>query len=417
MLAAYVAALMMLPPLIAWALRRTGAPGAAMLGGIIAGVLLGPTIFGRLAPRTFEHIVVGGVEQREARDTLDRRLGALLVASEAAVVDPQAQAETVKELGAARAEAAQQWHAAKEGHQRPLRTFALIVAALMLLAAAGEPRHEPLAGDRPKPSTLAALTIGTWSAAVPGSLAYLAARWWGDSSAAAALTAVAVAIGPWVLSAIDRQAADDAELGGAQLVRTAGRFASIIAIVVAVVAVVALGLARGWDGLTATIPLAALPVAWLIAARPRKAVKREAASGGHSRGQRVASNLVLPVLAACAASRIELFVHFAIWPIIILPLLSGDGRWLGAVIGALLAGGRGGTRTFRTMRLMLGSMAAGPTQLAIVVVGLAAGVMSESAAYGLIIGALIIELTVPARRIMAARLVETERELERLSDE
>lgn len=414
MLAAYVAALMMLPPLIAWALRRTGAPGAAVLGGIIAGVLLGPTIFGRLAPRTFEQIVVGGVEQREARDTLDHRLGALLVASEAAVVDPQAQAETVKELGAARAEATQQWHAAKEGHQRPLRTFALIVAALMLLAAAGEPRHEPLAGDRPKPSTLAPLTIGAWSAAVPGSLAYLAARWWGDSSAAAALTAVAVAIGPWLLSAIDRQAADDAELEGAQLVRTAGRFASIIAIVVAVVA---LGLARGWDGLTAAIPLAALPLAWLIAARPKTAVKREAASGGPSLLLPVATNWLLPVLAACAASRIELFAHFILWPIIILPLLSGDGRWLGAVIGALLAGGRGGTRTFRTMRLMLGSMAAGPTQLAIVVVGLAAGVMSESAAYGLIIGALIIELTVPARRIMAARLVETEQQLERLSDE
>ena len=51
-------------------LRVVRAPGPGVIGGILAGVLLGPTIAGRFAPATWERVFVGGETERVERDRL-----------------------------------------------------------------------------------------------------------------------------------------------------------------------------------------------------------------------------------------------------------------------------------------------------------------------------------------------------------
>ena len=117
----------------------------------------------------------------------------------------------------------------------------------------------------------------------------------------------------------------------------------------------------------------------------------------------------VPLLAACVGMKIDIYAHFSIWPLVVFVLLSGDGRWLGALMGALLPGGRKG---MRTMRLVMGSMACGPTQLAVAAVAAHTWAVPESVPYALLLGAVYIEMSAPLRRIMARRLAQTEEELE-----
>jgi hypothetical protein len=91
--------------------------------------------------------------------------------------------------------------------------------------------------------------------------------------------------------------------------------------------------------------------------------------------------------------------------VLLLVLVSGDGRWLGALIGAALAGGR---PWMRSMRLVMGMMACGPTQLALALVALHAGAVDGSLALAVLAGALVIEAGVPVRRAMARRVEDIE---------
>ena len=106
-------------------------------------------------------------------------------------------------------------------------------------------------------------------------------------------------------------------------------------------------------------------------------------------------------LAALIAVRIELFDHFAIWPLIVILVVSDDGRWLGAFIGAMLLGRRKG---LRTMRLVVGSMSAGLTQLAVTAVAAATWMIPHRLLMPLLLGSLLIEVTSRARRHFAAEL-------------
>ena len=53
-----------LAALAAWGFRRLGWPGRAITGGLLVGVLLGPSILGRVLPSTWEEVLVGGVQER-----------------------------------------------------------------------------------------------------------------------------------------------------------------------------------------------------------------------------------------------------------------------------------------------------------------------------------------------------------------
>src|SRR5204863_4549296 len=118
-------------------------------------------------------------------------------------------------------------------HQRPLRVFILVIVALVLVSPALLQR---ITGDL-RACLPAAMSVGLWSASLPAAFIIGPMIWWWDHSLAQALmTAAALAIGPWMLTPIDQEAADQAEIGGAYLIQTAGRIASIIALVLAGVA-------------------------------------------------------------------------------------------------------------------------------------------------------------------------------------
>lgn len=104
---------------VAWILRGAGIaggrPAAAVVGGLIAGVLLGPAVLGQSAPRLHERLYVGGIPERHALESLLARQAADRLALQAApsgAADPDElrarhaaeQAPLVDALNAARAQ-------------------------------------------------------------------------------------------------------------------------------------------------------------------------------------------------------------------------------------------------------------------------------------------------------------------------
>jgi hypothetical protein len=384
--------LLVLPVAVALLLRWARCPGWPLIGGVIAGILLGPSIFGRIAPDAFEKCFVGGIEERDTRDALARRQAAeRLVAFETGRDATAVEAmETRHALALAEADAAlvqERWR-----FQRPLRSYAAAIIVLALLGA-GVCRA---ASGTARTGWIAPGSIGIWAAAMPGGLAFAAMVWlWRASFAEAALAAAAVAIGPWVLTAVDREAADRAEDGGARLVERAGHVSSLAAIAVTCVACFAV---RGAGALIWCAPLLAMPIGWLLS------------PGATGRiGRIILDSAVLPALGACVGLRVDLHTHFALWPFIVFIILSGDGRWLGAFIGAMLPGARA---PLRTLRLVVGSMACGPTQLAIAATLAGLGVVRPEVVLALLAGAVLIEITTPARRSVTMRLEEQEEGIE-----
>jgi hypothetical protein len=115
--------------------------------------------------------------------------------------------------------------------------------------------------------------------------------------------------------------------------------------------------------------------------------------------------VLLPTLAAFAAMKVEVFIHATAWMMLVILLISDDGRWIGAFIGAMLLGGR---NAFRTGRLVIGSMSAGVTQLALTALAAHAWAIPGEATMALLAGALIIEFTAPMRRRLVEQLNQTE---------
>jgi hypothetical protein len=368
-------------------LRHANAVGAAVAGGLVAGLLLGPTLLGRVAPDLYETVWVGGAAERRAMDDLVSRQGADMAVARFAELDETARAELAaaheRELAPKRAAL----EAARRDHRRPLRAFALALVGTTLLLGGGlaVPRADRRGGAG------LVLSMGGWAAALPGAVVFVVLRELLDVELPAALVASgAVAMGPFVLREIDRRAADDAEVGGARLCQVVGRFSSLVGGGLAAWGLWLVGGPATWAALT----LVALALGWWAPARPDEALRR------------FLDAFLLPALAACVTLQTDLFVHASLWPLLLVLLVSGDGRWAGATLGAVLAGGR---RWLPTMRLAMASMACGPTQLAVAAVGVYTGVLSPPLTLALAAGALLLEVGAPIRRWMANEILAVER--------
>ncbi len=397
--------LVAVPVVAAALLRWARCPGWAVLGGAVAGIVLGPSIFGRALPAQFQTLYVGGVEQQAQLAHFVRRQQADVIAAEHAGAGPEQLTELAEQHKHARRDLDSAWDTAKWADQRPLRAFTVAVVVLTLLGAGSlGGRHD----GQPR-SLIASMSVGAWSAGLPGGLAFAAMYWpWHRPLSEAALVGAAVAIGPWVLTSIDREAADQAELGGARMLQTAGLIATVLAL-----AAVGWGLwlDKGIGGLLFATPLLAAPLAHHLFPQKGSGV---VFGGFRAVGGAWVERVLVPVLAGCVAIKIDLFANFAVWPILVILLLSGDARWFGAFLGAMVLGGR---RSLRTMRLVLGSMACGPTQLAITALAIHTWSIPGEYAMALLLGAVLIETTVGARRSMARRLIQTEEEIERMTQE
>lgn len=390
------ALLLLVPALWAALMRWTRCPGWSVIGGALAGFILGQTIFARVMPHNYERLIQGGIEDRETSEYLEALRESERIAAELAAWSPEEMQELLDRQEVQRLGAERVWRDAQFADQAPLQAFVLMVVALTLLGAGFVDVRQ--SSSPSKQQLISPLSVGVWSAALPGGLTFGAAHWLLDLDVpAAAAVGAAVAIGPWILTTIDRDAADQAELGGARMIQSAGRVATIIAILAFAFAMYSSSEGRLW---TASLPLLAAPLSWLIWA-----------SGGRWI-ERALHHVLAPTLAACVAMRVDFYENFAFWPILIVLLLSGDGRWLGAFAGAMLLGGR---HNLRTMRLVLGAMASGPTQLAVAAVAVHMRVIDGEWALALLLGAVLIEVTVNARRSMAQRLVATEHEIDRIT--
>ena len=102
-----------------------------------------------------------------------------------------------------------------------------------------------------------------------------------------------------------------------------------------------------------------------------------------------------------------------LWTIIVAVILTADGRWLAAGLGAMI----GAERTpLRALRLVGGCAAAGPTQTCVAALGLWTGVFAPPIALALLIGAAWAAASENARRWAAKELEATEEELAELTD-
>jgi len=399
-LAGYLAGLLAAATALTIVFRRVRLPGDGVLAGAVAGFLLGPTLLGRMAPDWFERVVIGGQEERQALDLLKgehearelarREFGlAPLPLSQDSALQESEENTMARELRTKEA-----WRAAQWRDRKAARILTIGFAGLFFVAAALT--RPPKEG--PRPHFYQATSIGIWSAILPGSLFVVALRWLDVDLAGSFAAGSAIAAGALTFARGDFMAADEAEVGGARLIVAASRIAMLAAILTLFLVVLA---AHGIPQLVLVLPpLMALAAAWLL---PRL----HGAYAAHAR-----DSVLVPWVTALLAMRIEFFEHLSLWMIVTAIILSGDGRWFGAFLGAMLSGVR---RSLRTMRLVLGVMSAGPAQIAFAAIALHAGLIGEQPAYALLAGAVVMELTTNARRGMAQRIEETEEEMEQLS--
>ncbi|MCH8822502.1 MAG: hypothetical protein IH984_03240 [Planctomycetes bacterium] len=376
-------------------LKWARCPGWAVVGGAVAGILLGPSIFGRVLPDQYEKLFVGGITQRAELDQLRSRQGADVLAAKEAGALGQRLVEIDSKQIAERADLESLWEKAKYNDQSVLRYFTFIIVALTLIGAGTVAREN----EKPKPNIVTSMSVGVWAAGLPGGFAFAISYFlWSAPFEQSLLMAAAVAIGPWSLTVIDREAANQAELGGAAMMQSAGRIATILAIMAVAWALYS---KYSSQALMMTAPILATVIPWI--------------SPQLSQFIRGAANqLLVPVLCACVGMKIDIYADFSFWPIIVLLIIGGDVRWLGAYFGAMVLGGRS---SLRTMRLVLGSMACGPTQLAVTAIAIHTWSMPSKYAFALLLSAILIEVTVGARRSMAKRLIETEEEIAKISEE
>lgn len=362
-------------------LRRLGCSGWRIVGGLAAGILLGPTVFGRVAPSTYESTFLGGGAARAEVHAIDREHGAYLTAwrlgggSEADRLEKQAEFEI------ARAEAESRWRAAQRDDTALHRWMTMALAGVILLGGGGR-RSRSAPGQ--------ALVIGACSWGVPAILTMLIAWMCGYPPGAPArlLAIAAAAIGPWRLTRVDEAIAGQAEERGPELIAASGRVATLLS---ATMAAIALWPREG--GFTAW-PAAAIcgaPIVGWMCARVCNAAP----------WRWISERLLMPLLAALVMVKLELLLDASVWIIILVVIVSGDGRWLGTFIGGRLAARRG---VLTTMALALPSLAAAPMQLGIVAIGMASGVLPSGLALPLVAGVAVIELSERLRLRMADHL-------------
>lgn len=165
---------------LAWLLRGAGIPGgrpaAALVGGLLAGILLGPAVLAHVAPDAFERLYRGGAPERLALRQLHARHRADLAAASVGGPAPGALAEVFARHNSERAPLEHALNQAVAAHRRRLTAAGagLLAIALFLAAwASRPPRFEPRA------AVLASLALAGEAALIGGIAWYFlsAAPW------------------------------------------------------------------------------------------------------------------------------------------------------------------------------------------------------------------------------------------------
>lgn len=389
--------LCVLPIGLTLVLRACRAPGAFALAGIMIGLLAGPSLLGIVYADWHRGVFTGAADEREALRLHDRQGQTDQMAATAAGLSVDTQRAMERVHADARLPLLRALDDATWRHRAPLRWLMAVVVVTALFWA-GLIRARPAPTDA-SVGWLGPIGIGLWAAVGPALVMFLIATALAGLSADIGLwMSAAVAFGPWTLRLVDRDAADGAEFGGARTLVRAGMVTSMCSLILIGYAVYrSAPLEPMW-----ALVFLAHPLGWLLP-RCQDGVLRE-------RLRWLLETVVLPPLFALTIVMADLTTGAAILLAFVTMILSGDGRWIAAVLGALSLGGR---KSLRTMRLTLGSMACGPTQAAVVAVAVQIDPSLPSRAIvPLAFGAALLDVLTPARRHILQELLVAEDELD-----
>ena len=399
-LLAFLAIMIIAASATAWLLRRAGLASDGIVAGLLVGVMLGPTVLGRLAPNWWENTVIGATE---ARSTLDHALSerqAYIMAAEAAGIDPKARADGLIDRDLRIEEAMLLLAEQTLVHARPwsILTIILAVAALWLgwrTVRPARPRH---AIPRQAATSFA---LACWTVLLPGFLTVLLLRLlgWSPLEPSTLLAAIAVSASAWPPGGHDAR----------ELERLGVRGLASSTALIATVLLIAPALAARMSGSPAW-SVVALPLVVLGA----NGIPIPRSIRGRHRVRRILFGLVLPALAALCVVRSEVIIQTPWIAAIGLIIIAGDGRAIAWMIGLKFCGlpsQPGATedpdadeppRAGVAWRTALLTTGAGGPQLAFTASAAALGGLEPGLIFALALGAAGIDLFGPSRRRLAA---------------
>lgn len=370
--------LLFIPLIFAFILKQTRVRGWGMLGGILGGIVLGPAIFGAVAPNYWDGIFQGGTLEHEKVVRLERQQQADILAATTLGVDETSILQMKADHHFELTERIDDWKTAQWKSQRTLRNYAMALAVLILLS--GSVR----CSARGTAPTAMSLSVGVWAAIIPIGLTSLLLHLLTDMSLPAVLALGAcLGAGPWTLAKWEQTAADSSEQNGARLMLRCGRVAWIIA------SVLALSVAwqtHGAMALVWLVPLLLLPFIWLIPPKQWKWL------------QLFVDYAAVPSVMATSLVLIQPLENLQFWPILIVILFCADARWLGGMAGLGLLGGR---KSGDAMRLSIPLVDAGVSQLVMACLLTGVGALPAPFALAALVGAVFLEYTAPIRLKMS----------------
>ncbi|TVS08246.1 MAG: hypothetical protein EA423_01870 [Phycisphaerales bacterium] len=394
-------------------LRRCGLPGgrpaSAIVGGAIAGVLLGPMVLGAAAPGLHTSMTVGGLQELRELETRrtemiaerDRELAVLREIDVSAVALDEHEAEFAELLDAELRPYRQSLDMARKAHREASGAIVAGLAAWVfaLAGVAGRFRKRKLRVDERRTLVVAGVVAVVVTAGV---VAVIVQRLFTLSRDEAVAIGAAVGAGSAFALLPMRWVASEGRAGSGWY-----GFAGLI---VACGAMAAFGSdeIRGY----ALVALGGLAIGWV--ARP--------AVAGSRRMRRIATPLALYAgvgpLTAFMVSMTEPAAIFSGWTpaflAIALFLIAGLPQWLGAVLALGAIGGAELGERKSQRRLELHARGVPLTQMVLLALVCAAGVLDPASSLGaaivagVVLGAIENETTVGMARSLLKQVEEME---------
>jgi hypothetical protein len=370
--------LLFIPLLFAFILKQTGIRSWAMLGGVVGGVLLGPAVFGAVAPENWESVFQGGTVAHEKLIQLERQQHADILAATTLGVDETSILQMKADHHYVLLQKVDAWNTEKWNAQSTIRWYTMVLIVFVLLS--GSMRCKAKGTAPPAMS----LSVGVWASIIPSGLTTLILFLVSDMPLPAVLALGAcLGAGPWTLASWERNSADASEQNGALLMLRCGRVAWVVA---SIVALWVSWTAQGTMSLVWMLPLLLLPFLWVVPAKQWRWLHR------------FVDYAAIPSVMATSLVLIQPLDNLQFWPMLIVILFCADARWLGGMIGLGLLGGR---KSGDAMRLAIPLVDAGVSQLCMASLLIGVGVLPAPFAVAALVGAVFLEYTAPIRLKMS----------------
>jgi len=399
--------------------RRLGLPGARLVGGLVVGIALGPTVLGRLAPEPWAEIMMGGTQWRAAVHDTEREHAAWRFAAAAV---PLSIEEMELEVERHRIEILPMRQALSDAENQHARPWVILTVLTAIGAAASggltrRPRRPASVLDGIRPLHRADLTdtaaVGAWAAMVPilATILVFTFLGYGAWDATTLLAAAAVGIGAWTLDPLDGRFAGGR--AARRQIRRAGTVATLVA--------ASLIVAAAWRGQAGwgVVGVVLFPIVLSGSRFARRWPTRQ-----------IRDFILLPSLAAFTVIRSEFLLETPWLLTIFLIAIAGDGRWLGWFFGLIFSGHEHGhaldaakaadpasptplhettaSSVFQcSLRRSLAALDTAGPQLVVASTAVALGLIGPGIAMALAISATTLDFTAPLRRRVAQSLKRT----------